>query len=125
LTLNDWNDDPALEAELRADAATWQAAPTPRTTARLHQALAEAPSRTSSIPGAVLIPIATAAILLSLVVFAFSSAASSDPVPDAGSPTAHLDTPLHQELGNLAVDVNALADAFWEQLPGPLRRLRN
>ncbi len=114
-----WTDDSDpgyLEDELRADAATWQSAPSARTTARLQAAVAEVPRRTSLVPKPVLISIVAASVLLCLVVIAFSEGALE--------PTAQLDTPLQQELGNLATDVNTLAEAVWQQLPEPLRRLR-
>lgn len=103
-----------LDAELRADAASWQLSPSASATERLQRALAEVPSNTPPVRRRRLMPFAAAAaVLVSLTVFAITESGSA----------AETESPLQQELGDLAEDIDALKDAFWQQLPEPLRRL--
>ena len=109
---DDWSKE--IEADLRRDAATWDAVPSENTSDRFRAAMAG--SRSGSAPRSpiVLGPVFAIA-LLSLVAWGVWGGAT---VPDA--PRSQ---PLEHELGALVEDVQALADAVWHRVSVPLRRL--
>ena len=102
MTQTDWNDE--LEMDLRRDAATWEAAPSADTTARLRAAITESPSRSPIVLG----PGLVAAALLALIGWGL--------LHDGRHP-------LQLELDALSDDVSALANAVWQNVPRLLRRL--
>lgn len=90
MTLHDWNDE--LGAELRRDAAAWDAAPSRRV-------VLPGPSRRCrSFLGPAL---ALASVILITVAL--------------WAPWA--EKPLERELGALRQDLQTLADAVWQRLP--------
>ncbi len=107
----EWNDD--FEAELRRDAATWQASPSANTAAQIRAAMAGSRTGSAPRPPIVLGPVFAIAFL-SLIAWGVWGGAT---VPEAP------EQPLEHELGALKEDVQALADAVWRRVSVPLRRL--
>jgi hypothetical protein len=124
--LDDWDED--LEAQLRRDAATWRAAPSPEVAGRLHAAIAALPSTSRSgqrrtVRAAV--AAAAIAVLVSVLVWTLSRPGLPEPRGDS-TPAVTLDDalePLEREFAALTDDTTTLAAAVWEGVPRPLRRL--
>ncbi len=110
---DEWNDD--FEAELRRDAATWDAAPSANTTDRIRAATCEPPVESAPRSPIVLGPVFAIAIL-SLTAWAVWGGAT---LPDAPG-----EQHLEHELSALGDDARALADAVWQRVSVSLRRLR-
>ncbi len=107
---DDWNDE--LEADLRRDAKTWDATPSADTTDRLRAAIAETPSRSPIVLG----PGLVAAAVLALIGWGLLGSTSEKGPQDGIGP-------LQLELDALSDDVNTLALAVWQNVPGLIRRL--
>ncbi len=112
----EWNED--LEADLRRDATTWDAAPSGNTTDRIRAATSELPvgpvSESSRSP-IVLGPVFAIGIL-ALIAWGMWGGTTL--------PAAPREQHLEHELGALGDDVRALADAVWQRVSVSLRRLR-
>ena len=112
----EWNED--LEADLRRDATTWDAAPSGNTTDRIRAATSELPVEPVSEPSRS--PIVQRPVLtigfLALIAWAMWGGTT---VPDAPR-----EQHLEHELGALGDDVRALADAVWQRVSVSLRPLR-
>ncbi len=109
---DEWNDD--LEAELRRDAATWEASPSENIADRIRAATSELPVESAPRSPIVLGPVFAIAILALIVWGVWGGTSLAD---------APLEQHLERELGALGDDARALADAVWQRVSVLLRSL--